>query len=116
MKNFDAEYWQNRYIQNETGWDTQKITQPLKEYIDQLNNKELKILIPGAGNGYEYEYLLNEEFKNVTVLDIAQQPLQNIKRRVVNCNINQLICDDFFNHYEKYDLIIEQTFFLCFTS
>lgn len=95
MKNFDAEYWQNRYIQNETGWDTQKITQPLKEYIDQLNNKELKILIPGAGNGYEYEYLLNEEFKNVTVLDIAQQPLQNIKRRVVNCNINQLICDDF---------------------
>lgn len=111
MKNFDAEYWQNRYIQNETGWDTQKITQPIKEYIDQLNDKGLKILIPGAGNGYEYEYLINSNFNNTTVLDIAQQPLQNIRQRVANCNVNQLICDDFFNHHEKYDLIIEQTFF-----
>ena len=49
-------YWEERYQKGETGWDAGKITTPIKEYIDQLTNKNLKILIPGAGNGYEFDY------------------------------------------------------------
>ncbi len=109
--NFDAQYWQNRYLNNETGWDVKEITKPLKDYVDQINNKDLSILIPGAGNGYEYEYLIQNGFSNVTVIDIAEQPLINIKNRVENYTDENLICDDFFNHTKKYDLIIEQTFF-----
>lgn len=109
--NFDAQYWQNRYLNNETGWDVKEIIKPLKDYVDQINNKELSILIPGAGNGYEYEYLIQNGFSNVTVIDIAEQPLINIKNRVENYIYENLICDDFFNHTKKYDLIIEQTFF-----
>lgn len=109
--NFDAEYWQNRYLNNETGWDVKEITKPLKDYIDQLKDKNLSILIPGAGNGYEYEYLIEKGFNNVTVIDIAEQPLTNIKNRVKNHVAENLVCDDFFNHEKKYDLIIEQTFF-----
>lgn len=109
--NFDAQYWQNRYLNNETGWDVKEITKPLKDYVDQINNKDLSILIPGAGNGYEYEYLIQNGFSNVTVIDIAEQPLINIKNRVENYIDENLICDDFFNHTKKYDLIIEQTFF-----
>lgn len=109
--NFNAEYWQNRYLNNETGWDVKEITQPLKDYIDQLKDKNLSILIPGAGNGYEYEYLIENGFNNVTVIDIAEQPLTNIKNRVKNHVAENLVCSDFFNHEKKYDLIIEQTFF-----
>ena len=109
--NFNAEYWQNRYLNNETGWDVKEITVPLKDYIDQLKDKNLSILIPGAGNGYEYEYLIENGFNNVTVIDIAEQPLTNIKNRVKNHVAENLVCDDFFNHEKKYDLIIEQTFF-----
>lgn len=106
-----AEYWNTRYKENEFGWDTGNITEPLKTYFDQLENKNLSILIPGAGNSYEAEYLFNKGFKNVTVVDFAQEPLTNIKNRVPDFPLNNLVKDDFFNHKGQYDLIVEQTFF-----
>ena len=57
---FTEEYWTNRYQNNDAAWDLGAPSGPLKEYIDQLNNKELHILIPGAGNAYEAEYLFDK--------------------------------------------------------
>ena len=51
MMKLNSEYWQNRYETNDIVWDAGKITTPLKEYIDQLEDKSIKILIPGCGNG-----------------------------------------------------------------
>ncbi|WP_394760031.1 methyltransferase domain-containing protein [Flavobacterium sp.] len=104
-------YWENRYQTNDISWDTGKITTPLKEYIDQLEDKSIKILIPGCGNGYEFEYLINNGFENSFVVDYAQNPIDNLKDRMPNYNPNQLILSDFFEHEGSYDLIIEQTFF-----
>ncbi len=106
-----SEYWNTRYIENDFGWDTGDITTPLKTYFDQLKDKSVKILIPGAGNSYEAEYLFNNGFKNVFVLDFAEAPLKNIKERCNDFPSSQLIQDDFFKHAGQYDLIIEQTFF-----
>jgi thiopurine S-methyltransferase len=111
MNNFGKAYWENNYKNNETGWDIGHISTPLKTYIDQINNKNLKILIPGAGNAYEVEYLYNSGFKNVFVLDIATQPLKNLQKRLPNFPKNNFIQQDFFSHSETYDLILEQTFF-----
>lgn len=109
--NFDKAYWDHKYANQKTGWDIGYISTPLKLYIDQLTNKELKILIPGAGNGYEIEYLHQKGFKNLTVIDIAEQPLKNIKDRIPDFSKERLLHQDFFNHTETYDLILEQTFF-----
>ena len=106
----NKEYWENRYENNDAIWDVGYVSTPLKEYIDQLENKELKILIPGAGNAYELDYLIEKGFHNVFVIDYAQQPIDTIIKRN-NALAKHLICDDFFNHNETYDLIIEQTFF-----
>lgn len=111
MLTLDKDYWTKRYQQNETGWDVGNITTPLKEYFDQLKNKDLKILIPGAGNAYEAEYLFHNGFKNVFVIDISENPLKNIKKRVPDFPQEQLILGDFFEHNKTYDLIVEQTFF-----
>ena len=61
-RSFSNEFWTQRYEQNQTGWDIGEISRPLKEYIDQLEDKNLKILIPGAGNAYEAEYLFKQGF------------------------------------------------------
>lgn len=114
-KQLNKDYWENRYEANETGWDVGEITTPLKEYIDQIENKNLKILIPGAGNGYELDYLLSKGFKNVFVVDLAEAPLQNIKKRIPEFPENQLIKSDFFELEGNYDLILEQTFFCALT-
>lgn len=70
-KILDQEYWNKQYTSNTTGWDLGKVSPPIKEYIDTLEDKNTSILIPGCGNTYEAEYLLEKGFTNVTVIDIA---------------------------------------------
>lgn len=110
-KQLNKDYWENRYETKETGWDVGQITTPLKEYIDQIKDKKLRILIPGAGNGYELDYFLSKGFTNVFVVDFAETPLKNIKKRIPEFPENQLIKSDFFELDGTYDLIMEQTFF-----
>lgn len=107
----NKDFWSQRYRNNNTGWDIGSISTPLKEYIDQLENKDLRILIPGAGNSYEAEYLFNKGFKNIIVCDIASEPLQNLKSRVPDFPEHQLIQKNFFDLEDNFDLILEQTFF-----
>ena len=108
----NKDYWEERYREQSLGWDIGDISPPLKAYIDQLTDKDQKILIPGAGYGYEAIYLFQNGFKNTFVLDIARQPLDDISRRCVGFPKDQLIEKDFFEaEIGKFDLIIEQTFF-----
>jgi thiopurine S-methyltransferase len=110
MKN-EEQYWSNRYEEEKTGWDIGYPSTPLKEYIDQIENKELRILIPGAGNAYEAEYLFEQGFNNVYVLDISKNPLEAFQKRVPNFPEENLIHASFFEFEGQFDLIIEQTFF-----
>lgn len=109
--NLNKQFWSERYKINKIGWDTGTITTPLKDYIDQLTNKNIKILIPGAGNSYEAEYLYNKGFTNVYVIDLVKQPLENLIKRIPNFPKEQLLQGNFFNLKDEFDLIIEQTFF-----
>ncbi|CAM1334561.1 methyltransferase domain-containing protein [Tenacibaculum aestuariivivum] len=109
--NLSESFWDNKYLNNKIGWDLGEISPPLKMYFDQLKNKELKILIPGGGNSYEAEYLFNNGFKNVFVVDLSKTALENIKKRVPNFPKGQLILGDFFDLNTTFDLVIEQTFF-----
>jgi len=110
MSELTPEYWQKRYTDSNTGWDI-GYAGPLAKIIDDLKEKSLKILIPGAGNGYEAEYAWKKGFKNIYVLDYAQEPLLNLKNRVPEIPGNQLIQTNFFDHSGQYDIILEQTFF-----
>ncbi len=107
----DEAYWTEKYHSGKMGWDIGYPSTPIKEYIDQLRNKSLWILIPGAGNGYEAEYLYSEGFTNVTVIDLSRVPLERLLARCPGLKKSQLIHGDFFDHVGEYDLILEQTFF-----
>ena len=111
----DKNYWANRYQTGEIGWDAGIITTPIKAYIDHLTetktDKNLKILIPGAGSGHEAAYLWAQGFHNIFVCDWAEEAISRYKNNVPDFPENQLIIGDFFLLNEKFDLIIEQTFF-----
>ena len=111
MEKLDAHFWENRYISKTTGWDLGKVSTPLKEYFDQLTNKDISILIPGGGHAHEAEYLHNQGFENVFVNDITSSALENLKKRVPTFPKKNLLHSDFFNLNQKFNLIIEQTFF-----
>jgi len=108
---YDSGYWQNSYVEGKTGWDIGYIATPIKEYFDQLQDKSLKILIPGAGNAHEVEYLYVNDFNNTFLLDFASNSINNFLERVPSFPNEQIICENFFHHKGKYDLIVELAFF-----
>jgi len=110
-KLLDQEYWDKQYTSNATGWDLGKVSPPIKEYIDTLENKNTNILIPGCGNTYEAEYLLEQGFTNITVIDIASTLVKRLQKKFKNNPNIKIILGDFFEHKGQYDLVIEQTFF-----
>jgi thiopurine S-methyltransferase len=109
--NFDTSFWDNRYKKNDIGWDLGEVSPPLKEYFNQLKNKDLKILIPGGGNSYEAEYLFNKGFRNIFIVDLSITALNNFAKRVPGFPKKNLLNSDFFDINFTFDLIIEQTFF-----
>lgn len=111
MNTSDKKFWEERYDEQNTGWDLGQCSPPLRDWFDREENKQLNILIPGAGNAYEAEYLYKSGFTNVVVLDFAETPILNFRKRVIDFPQEQLILQDFFEHEKKYDRIVEQTFF-----
>jgi len=107
----NSDYWLNRYQTKETNWDAGEITTPIKEYVDQLSDKSITILIPGCGNAHEAAYLWQQGFKNIFLLDYVAEPLNNFIQQFPDFPKEQLILKDFFELNGKFDLIIEQTFF-----
>ena len=113
---FDAAYWDHQYLHYKPGWDIGYASTPLKEYIDQLTDKNTRILIPGCGNGYEAEYLLQQGFQHVTVIDLSPVLTKRFTEKLQSYTGKQptVITGDFFDHTGQYDLILEQTFFCVF--
>ncbi len=108
-----AEYWDARYVNNETGWDMHQVSPPLKSYIDTLEENDLKILIPGCGNAYEAQYLLEKGFTNVTLIDISKVITARLKEKYKGLPLT-IVTGNFFDHEGAYDLVLEQTFFCTF--
>lgn len=110
-KPLDESYWDLQYQSKTTGWDLGTISPPIKAYVDQLKDTTISVLIPGCGNTYEAEYLLEKGFTNITVIDIAPTLVEKLKEKFKNTAAIRIIKGDFFEHQGSYDLILEQTFF-----
>ncbi|MFN4122929.1 MAG: methyltransferase domain-containing protein [Flavobacteriales bacterium] len=107
----NADYWNAQYQAGQTGWDLGMVSPPIKAFIDTLTDKNLRILIPGCGNAYEAEYLLNLGFQNITLIDIAPTAVESLQQKFAYRSEIKVVLGDFFAHQSEYDLIIEQTFF-----
>lgn len=107
----DASFWNQRWKTGQTGWDIGYASPPITTYIDQYKNKQAAILIPGCGNAYEAEYLATHGFTNITLVDIAAEAVAGLRQKFKTFPQIKVLCEDFFLHKGKYDLIIEQTFF-----
>ena len=104
------DFWSQRYTSQTAAWDLGEVSPPIKKYVDQLTNKNYKILIPGCGNAYEALYLLEKRFTNITLIDISKVLVDKLKSELHHTPI-EIIHGDFFDHWRTYDLILEQTFF-----
>ncbi len=113
-ENLGGDFWNKRYEKADTPWNITQPSPPLTAYVDQLVDKNIKILIPGAGHAHEAFYLIDHGFTDVTICDISEIAMARIKNHASASQI-KLIVGDFFDLEGKYDLIIEQTFFCAIT-
>lgn len=107
----DSAYWDKQYELNNTRWDIGCVSPPLKQYIDQITDKSISILIPGCGQGYEAEYLLDQGFENVTLIDISLELVEQLRLKFAHLGNITILQGDFFSFKGDFDLILEQTFF-----
>ncbi|WP_299214418.1 methyltransferase domain-containing protein [uncultured Aquimarina sp.] len=107
----DSHFWSNKYKLHQTGWDIGYASPSIISYFNQLDNKDLKILIPGCGNAYEAILLFESGFKNVYILDFVKETLNKFEERQPNFPKSQILYEDFFSLHDQFDIIVEQTFF-----
>lgn len=107
----NKEYWNKRWETKETGWDIGYASPAITKFIDGIMDKNTAILIPGCGNAYEAEYLLQHGFTNITLIDISPLAVEQLKQKFNGQSSITILCEDFFEHKGNYDLILEQTFF-----
>lgn len=104
-------FWTQRWEEGKTGWDIGYPSPALTKYAEAKIPKTASILIPGAGNAYEAQWLYEQGWTRVHVLDISHIPLNRIKENHPEFPKQQLIHCNFFDHQGQYDFILEQTFF-----
>ncbi|MCO5231123.1 MAG: TPMT family class I SAM-dependent methyltransferase [Chitinophagales bacterium] len=110
----NQDFWNGLWKNSLTGWDIGSASPPITEFMQNYLNKDAKILIPGCGNAYEAEFLVNQGFNDITLIDIAPIAAENLKNKFKDYPQVNVICVDYFQHDNQYDLIIEQTFFCTF--
>jgi SAM-dependent methyltransferase len=103
----DHAYWDQRYLDGDTGWDTGGPSPALITYFGQIADRSIPILIPGCGNGYEVGWLLENGFTDITVIDVS--PV--LTARLRPAPHLTILTGDFFELKGQYGLIVEQTFF-----
>ncbi len=85
MKTNPKKHWENVYetkSPDDVGW-TQKVPETSLKFIHSFNlPKEAKIIDIGGGDSKLADYLLDEGFKNITVLDISEKALQRARMRL----------------------------------
>lgn len=113
-----AAFWENRWQNGQTGWDLGAASPPLTDYADQIppDRRDLRVLIPGCGNGYEALHLLRNGFTGITLVDIAPTAVERVRQRLHETYPDweaslELLCANFFHLTGTFDLILEQTFF-----
>jgi cyclopropane fatty-acyl-phospholipid synthase-like methyltransferase len=97
MKNSKA-HWENIYQTkkfSEVSW-YQEIPETSLKIIRSFNlPKSAKIIDVGGGDSYLVDFLLEEGYENISVLDISAKALQKAKKRlgVKGKNINWIVAD-----------------------
>ncbi|MFM2337152.1 MAG: hypothetical protein RL115_345 [Bacteroidota bacterium] len=78
-------HWNDVYgtkSSNELSW-TQSVPKTSLEFIRSYNlNKTASIIDIGGGDSYLVDYLLQEAYQNITVLDISEKALMKAKKRL----------------------------------
>jgi hypothetical protein len=112
MSKLYAAYWQNRYAQDDFPWDIGYSNKVLTDYLEQNIAKDARVLIPGAGSGYEAEYLWNKGYTHVYALDYAADAKSLLVSRGTTFPEDQYLTVDFLSSINVLMSFLNKRFFV----
>lgn len=107
----DKEYWDEKWIRGESGWDLGIPSPPLMEYLRTAVSRDARVLIPGSGRGYEAGTAYQEGYTNVYYNDISPYAAEEFRTLFPDFPENQILLCDFFTLEGSFDFCLEQTSF-----
>jgi len=105
-------FWNNRLENQQTGWDIDMASPAITNYMLQYPNKNAAILIPGCGNAHEAEWLLQNGFTNITLIDIAPKAAELLQKRYAKYPKVKVILGDFLTIRNNTILLLSKPFFV----
>ena len=115
-------HWEKIYKEKspqEVSW-TQKIPSTSITFFNEFNlNKTSPIIDVGGGESKFVDYLLEEGYQDISVLDISENAIKRVKDRLgkKSKNIKWIVCDiNDFNPKKKYALWHDRAVFHFLTS
>ena len=111
QNNLDAHYWEDRYRNQQTGWDRGEPSPSLIRWLDSDELSLCRIVVPGAGHGHEVCELARRGFP-VTALDFAETPVRKLRSRLEQEGLQAEVVQTDVLHFEParlFDAVYEQT-------
>lgn len=112
----EKEFWNQRYLDNSTGWDLGQVSPPFVHLVELRKLVPYSnILIPGAGRGWEAIYLARQGFE-VTCVDFAPEAIREAETLSLKEGVKvHYVEEDLFrltpDRTGVFDYLLEQTCF-----
>lgn len=109
------EFWNGKYADESTPWDLGNVSPPVRKMVQTEFPDSGRVMIPGAGRGYEALYLAHRGYR-VTAVDYADEAVRFLReaceREGVAIDVQQRdIFDVPPDQHEVFDILLEQTCF-----
>lgn len=109
----DADFWQQRYLSGQTGWDRGQASPALAAWARdaELPVSGARVLVPGCGRGHEVLELVARGYQ-VTAVDMAPAAIAALRQTLQAHGVSaELVQANLFDWQpdEPFDAIYEQT-------
>lgn len=104
-------FWNDCYSEGKTGWDRGDVHPFLQQVLNERLSKPCSIIVPGCGRGYEVIELAERGF-DVIGIDIADEPVQHLRRQLTGHEANASVVKTNFLEFQpvdQVDAVYEQT-------
>lgn len=107
----ETKFWNDCYAEGKTGWDRGDVHPALLKWLESGLLASCHIVVPGCGRGYEVVKLAENGF-DVTAVDIANEPVQHLQKRLGGFESNSRVAQESvfdFRPSQPVDVVYEQT-------
>jgi hypothetical protein len=111
----DADWWNQRYLQGDSGWDKGRVAPPIQRLISEGVAGRAPVAVLGAGRGHEAAAVARTGLSTIAI-DFAEEACRAVREVARQAELPlEALCEDVFalarTHREAFGAVLEHTCF-----